>query len=37
MLHGRTTYEDEGRHLIRIRMSDIPNAQRIGPSGVVLD
>jgi alpha-ketoglutarate-dependent taurine dioxygenase len=37
MLHGRTTYEDERRHLIRIRMSDIPNAQRIGPSGVVLD
>ncbi len=37
MLHGRTTYEDEGRHLIRIRMSDLPNAERIGPSGVVRD
>jgi len=37
MLHGRTTYEDEQRHLIRIRISDIPNAQRIGPSGVVRD
>lgn len=37
MLHGRTTYTDERRHLIRIRMSDLPNAQRIGPSGVVRD
>lgn len=37
MLHGRTTYTDERRHLIRIRISDIPNAQRIGPSGVVRD
>jgi alpha-ketoglutarate-dependent taurine dioxygenase len=37
MLHGRTTYEDERRHLIRIRMSAVPNAQRIGPSGVVRD
>ena len=37
MLHGRTTYEDERRHLIRIRMSDVPNAERIGPSGVVRD
>src|SRR5471030_1120285 len=37
MLHGRTTYEDKQRHLIRIRISDIPNAQRIGPSGVVRD
>ena len=36
-LHGRTTYTDERRHLIRIRMSDVPNAQRIGPSGVVRD
>ncbi len=36
-LHGRTTYTDERRHLIRIRMSDIPNAQRTGPSGVVQD
>lgn len=37
MLHGRTTYTDEQRHLIRIRMSDIPNAHRVGPSGVVQD
>jgi alpha-ketoglutarate-dependent taurine dioxygenase len=37
MLHGRTTYSDERRHLIRIRMSDVPNAERIGPSGVVRD
>lgn len=37
MLHGRTTYTDEHRHLIRIRMSDIPNARRVGPSGVVQD
>ncbi len=37
MLHGRTTYVDERRHLIRIRMSDVPNAERIGPSGVVRD
>jgi alpha-ketoglutarate-dependent taurine dioxygenase len=37
MLHGRTTYTDERRHLIRIRMSDLPNAQRVGPSGVVRD
>jgi alpha-ketoglutarate-dependent taurine dioxygenase len=37
MLHGRTTYTDERRHLIRIRMSDLPNAQRTGPSGVVRD
>jgi hypothetical protein len=37
MLHGRTTYTDERRHLIRIRISDVPNAERIGPSGVVRD
>jgi alpha-ketoglutarate-dependent taurine dioxygenase len=36
-LHGRTNYEDEARHLIRIRISDVPNAQRIGPSGVARD
>jgi hypothetical protein len=36
-LHGRTTYTDEQRHLVRIRMSDVPNAQRVGPSGVVQD
>lgn len=37
MLHGRTTYEDEARHLVRIRMSDVPNAERIGPSGISRD
>jgi hypothetical protein len=37
MLHGRTTYTDERRHLIRVRISDVPNAERIGPSGVVRD
>ncbi|WP_343729529.1 TauD/TfdA family dioxygenase [Duganella sp.] len=37
MLHGRTTYTDERRHLIRIRMSTVPNAERVGPSGVVQD
>ena len=37
MLHGRTTYTDERRHLIRIRISDAPNAERIGPSGVARD
>ena len=37
MLHGRTTYTDERRHLIRIRISDVPNAERIGPSGVSKD
>lgn len=36
-LHGRTNYEDEARHLIRIRISDVPNAERIGPSGVARD
>jgi hypothetical protein len=36
-LHGRTSYEDEARHLIRIRISDVPNAERIGPSGVARD
>jgi hypothetical protein len=36
-LHGRTNYEDEDRHLIRIRISDVPNAERIGPSGVARD
>lgn len=36
-LHGRTSYEDEERHLIRIRISDVPNAERIGPSGVARD
>jgi hypothetical protein len=37
MLHGRTTYTDERRHLVRIRISDVPNAERVGPSGVVRD
>lgn len=37
MLHGRTTYTDDSRHLIRIRISDVPNAERIGPSGVARD
>ena len=36
-LHGRTTYEDPKRHLIRIRISDVPNAHRIGPSGIAAD
>jgi alpha-ketoglutarate-dependent taurine dioxygenase len=36
-LHGRTYYEDPARHLVRIRISDVPNAQRIGPSGIVRD
>jgi hypothetical protein len=36
-LHGRTTYADEPRHLIRIRISDVPNAERVGPSGVARD
>lgn len=37
MLHGRSNYEDAHRHLIRIRISDVPNAERIGPSGVARD
>jgi len=37
MLHGRTTYTDLQRHLVRIRMSDVPNTRRVGPSGVVQD
>jgi alpha-ketoglutarate-dependent taurine dioxygenase len=36
-LHGRATYTDPARHLIRIRIADTPNAERIGPSGVALD
>ncbi|MGV7208350.1 TauD/TfdA family dioxygenase [Oxalobacteraceae bacterium A2-2] len=36
-LHGRDTYIDPERHLIRIRIADTPNAERIGPSGVVQD
>lgn len=36
-LHGRDTYTDAARHLIRIRIGDTPNAERIGPSGVAMD
>ena len=36
-LHGRAMYSDPGRHLIRIRISNTPNAERIGPSGVAAD
>lgn len=36
-LHGRMVYTDPARHLIRIRMSDTPNAERIGPSGISAD
>lgn len=37
LLHGRATYQDPDRHLIRIRISSVPNAQRVGPSGVAAD
>lgn len=36
-LHGRARYTDPDRHLIRIRISTTPNAQRIGPSGISAD
>ena len=36
-LHGRAVYSDPGRHLIRIRISNTPNARRIGPSGISAD
>ncbi len=36
-LHGRAMYSDPARHLIRIRISNTPNAHRIGPSGVAAD
>jgi alpha-ketoglutarate-dependent taurine dioxygenase len=36
-LHGRATYTDPGRHLIRIRISSTPNALRVGPSGISAD
>jgi alpha-ketoglutarate-dependent taurine dioxygenase len=36
-LHGRACYTDPGRHLIRIRISNTPNARRIGPSGISAD
>jgi len=36
-LHGRAVYTDPGRHLIRIRISNTPNARRIGPSGISAD
>lgn len=36
-LHGRALYSDPDRHLIRIRISNTPNADRIGPSGIAAD
>lgn len=36
-LHGRAVYTDAQRHLIRIRISDTPNAERVGPSGIAAD
>jgi alpha-ketoglutarate-dependent taurine dioxygenase len=36
-LHGRARYTDPARHLIRIRISNTPNARRIGPSGMSAD
>ena len=36
-LHGRAPYSDPERHLIRIRISNTPNADRIGPSGISAD
>ncbi|WP_295999618.1 TauD/TfdA family dioxygenase [Rugamonas sp.] len=36
-LHGRSPYTDAARHLIRIRMSNTPNARRVGPSGIAAD
>ncbi|KQQ35961.1 hypothetical protein ASF61_07005 [Duganella sp. Leaf126] len=36
-LHGRADYSDPARHLIRIRISDMPNAERVGPSGISAD
>jgi alpha-ketoglutarate-dependent taurine dioxygenase len=36
-LHGRARYSDPARHLIRIRISNTPNARRIGPSGISAD
>ncbi|MGO4381678.1 TauD/TfdA family dioxygenase [Pseudoduganella sp. RAF19] len=36
-LHGRAVYTDPDRHLIRIRISNTPNARRIGPSGISAD
>jgi alpha-ketoglutarate-dependent taurine dioxygenase len=36
-LHGRAHYTDPDRHLIRIRISNTPNARRIGPSGISAD
>lgn len=36
-LHGRATYTDPARHLVRVRIGDLPNAERIGPSGVAMD
>lgn len=36
-LHGRADYTDAARHLIRIRMANRPNAERVGPSGISAD
>ncbi|WP_170304240.1 TauD/TfdA family dioxygenase [Duganella radicis] len=36
-LHGRGVYTDPARHLIRIRISDLANAERVGPSGISAD
>ncbi|MYM88692.1 hypothetical protein GTP91_16110 [Rugamonas sp. FT82W] len=36
-LHGRSVYTDPARHLVRIRISDTPNAERVGPSGISVD
>lgn len=36
-LHGRARYTDPDRHLIRIRISNTPNARRTGPSGISAD
>ena len=36
-LHGRAVYSDPARHLIRIRISNTPNADRVGPSGIAAD
>ena len=36
-LHGRADYTDAARHLIRIRMANRPNVERVGPSGISAD
>lgn len=37
MLHGRTHFTDPGRHLIRIRIAQQPNASRTGLCGHTMD